>query len=60
MEQMHSTTDATADSDGRLNRIRSLLAEAERTERPGDDVLDDIAGIVGPRDPPDVYQKPLG
>ena len=30
MEQMHSTTEATADSDGRLNRIRRLLAEAWR------------------------------
>ena len=60
MEQMHTTTEARADSDGRLNRIRRLLAEAERAGRPEDDVLDDIAGIVGPRDPPEVYQKPLG
>lgn len=60
MEQMHTTTEARPDSDGRLDRIRRLLAEAERAGRPEDDVLDDIAGIVGPRDPPDVYQKPLG
>ncbi len=46
-------------SDARLRRIRELLATARH--RDSDEVLDDIARIVGERPRPiDIYQKPLG
>lgn len=51
---------AHAISDDRLNRIRALLARAENIGRPSEEVLDDIAGIIGTRAPEDTYQKPLG
>ncbi len=46
-------------SDARLRRIRELLSEARL--RDSDDVLDDIARVLGERiRPAEIYQKPLG
>lgn len=46
-------------SDARLRRIRELLAEARH--RDSDEVLDDIARVLGERvRPAEIYQKPLG
>ena len=46
-------------SDARLRRIRELLAGARR--RDSDEVLDDIARVLGERvRPAGIYQKPLG
>jgi hypothetical protein len=46
-------------NDARLRRIRDLLAEARH--RDSDEVLDDIARVLGERvRPAEIYQKPLG
>jgi hypothetical protein len=46
---------------GKLARIRALLVAAEMHPRPDNEVLDDIALVVGKeRRRDDIYQKPLG
>jgi hypothetical protein len=45
--------------DAQLRRIRELIAESR--ERDSEDVLNDIARVLGSRlRPADIYQKPLG
>ena len=60
MNHMITARETHAASDDRLSRIRALLAQAENLGRPSEEVLDDIAGILGTPDPAGIYQKPLG
>jgi len=50
---------ARAVSDDRLNRIRALLAQADNLARPSEEVLDDIAEIIGSRGPEKGRAEPL-
>ena len=60
MNHMITARETHAASDDRLSRIRALLAQAENLGRRSEEVLDDIAGILGTADPAAIYQKPLG
>jgi len=41
--------EARAAADARLERIRALIAQAENLNRPSEEVLGDIADIIGHR-----------
>lgn len=53
-------TPEQADASGRLARVRALLAQDENLHRPSEEVLRDIADIIGKPHLSQTYQKPLG